>query len=92
VRVVPRSWTHLLALVANRDVDPATRIGQGWIDAASAARPMITPPDTMSENGGVAVEFDPWDGQDGTPVDRAITQVRTEIFQLHGLDPSDPRD
>jgi len=92
VRVVPRSWTHLLALVADRDLDPATRIGQDWTEAASTARPMITPPESMSENGGAPVEFDPWDGQDGTPVDHAISQVRAEIFPLHGLDPFDPRD
>jgi acetoin utilization protein AcuC len=92
VRVVPRAWTHLLALVADRDLDPATPIGPEWTKAASDARPMITPPDSMSENGGAPVEFEPWDGQDGTPVDRAISQVRSEIFPLYGLDPFDPRD
>ncbi len=92
VRVVPRVWTHLLALVADRDIAPSTPIGEEWIAAAAAARPMIEPPTSMSENGGVAVAFDPWDGQDGTPVDRAISQVRSEIFPLYGLDPFDPRD
>lgn len=92
VRVVPRSWTHLLALAADRDIAPDSAIGEEWIAAASAARPMISPPRSMSENGGAAVEFEPWDGQGGTPVDRAISQVRSEVFPLYGLDPFDPRD
>jgi acetoin utilization protein AcuC len=46
----------------------------------------------MSENGGVPVAFEPWDGQDGSPVDHVISAVRREIFPLYGLDPHDPRD
>jgi acetoin utilization protein AcuC len=92
VRVVPRVWTHLLALVADRDLDPATRIGDEWIAAAISARSTESPPETMSENGGEPVTFDRWDGQDGTPVDHVITAVRREIFPLYGLDPHDPRD
>jgi acetoin utilization protein AcuC len=92
VRVVPRAWTHLLALVADRDIDPATSIGDDWIAAAVSARSTEAPPETMSENGGVPVDFEPWDGQDGSPVDHVISAVRREIFPLYGLDPHDPRD
>jgi acetoin utilization protein AcuC len=92
VKAVPRAWTHLLALVADRDLDVTTRIGTEWIAAASAARPATTPPDVMGENGGEPVDVEPWDGQDGTPIDRAIMRVRKEIFPLYGLDPFDPRD
>jgi acetoin utilization protein AcuC len=92
VRVVPRAWTHLLALVADRDIDPATSIGDDWIAAAVSARSTEAPPETMSENGGAPVAFEPWDGQDGSPVDHVISAVRREIFPLYGLDPHDPRD
>ena len=92
VRVVPRAWTHLLALVADRDVDASTVIGEEWITAAKAARPAEVPPHEMSDNGGRTIEFEPWDGQAASPVDRVITQVRSEIFPLYGLDPHDPRD
>jgi len=92
VRVVPRVWTHLLALVADRDLDPATGIGDDWIAAAISARSTESPPETMSENGGVPIVFERWDGQDGTPVDQVISAVRREIFPLYGLDPRDPRD
>ncbi len=92
VRVVPRSWTHLLALVADRDLDLGGTIGAEWIAAARAARPRVTPPERLGERDGRPIEFEPWDGQDGTPVDQAIMQVRKEIFPLFGLDPFDPRD
>jgi acetoin utilization protein AcuC len=92
VRVVPRAWTHLLALVADRDIEPATSNGDDWIAAAVSARTTEAPPETMSENGGAPVAFEPWDGQDGSPVDHVISAVRREIFPLYGLDPHDPRD
>ncbi|MEO7126941.1 MAG: acetoin utilization protein AcuC [Nakamurella sp.] len=92
VRVVPRAWTHLLALVTDRDIDPATGIGDDWIAAAISAKSTEPPPESMSENGGQPVEFEPWDGQDATPVDHVISAVRREIFPLYGLDPYDPRD
>ena len=31
VRVVPRAWTHLLAIVADQDLDPATPMPPDWI-------------------------------------------------------------
>ena len=39
VRVVPRAWTHLLAIVAGRDLDPATPLPADWIATAAQARP-----------------------------------------------------
>ena len=30
-RVVPRSWTHLLATVLDRDVDTQTPVPDGWV-------------------------------------------------------------
>ncbi len=92
VRVVPRIWTHLLALVADRDIDPRSRIGAEWIARAAAARPAIPPPRSMSDGDGTAVGFEPWDGQDASPVDRAIAKTRSAVFPLFGLDPHDPRD
>lgn len=92
VRVVPRAWTHLLALVLDRDLDPNTPIGDEWIAAAVSARSTESPPETMTENGGAPITFPDWDGQVDSPVDHVIAQVRREIFPLYGLDPHDPRD
>ena len=36
-RVVPRSWTHLLATVLDRDVDPHRPVPAGWVAYASRA-------------------------------------------------------
>jgi acetoin utilization protein AcuC len=90
VRVVPRAWTHLLATVADRDLDPSTALPQGWLDRAAAARPGLSLPETMSD--GHPVDFEPWGSDHGGPVDKAIGDVRGLIFPLYGLDPFDPRD
>lgn len=92
VTVVPRAWTHLLALVLDRDVDPSTSIPQEWIAAATAARPRITPPQTMTDGTGAPPAFDRWDGHTEGPVDRSIAAVRRAVFPALGLDPYDPRD
>jgi acetoin utilization protein AcuC len=90
VRVVPRAWTHLLATVVDRDLDPSTALPQGWLDTAAAARPGTSLPQTMSD--GRPVDFDQWGADHGGPVDKAIADVRGLIFPLYGLDPFDPRD
>jgi acetoin utilization protein AcuC len=90
VRVVPRAWTHLLATVADRDVEPSTVLPDGWLQAAAAARPGLSLPADMSD--GHPVAFDRWDADHRTPVDKAIAEVRGLIYPLYGLDPFDPRD
>lgn len=90
VRVVPRAWTHLLATVAGRDLDPSTPLPQGWLDTAAAARPGLSLPQTMSD--GRPVDFDTWGADHSGPVDKVISDVRGLIFPLYGLDPFDPRD
>ena len=92
VKVVPRTWTHLLAIVADRDVDPATPTPLAWRDVARLARPDIDPPTTMSDRDGVAVHFERWSGIPEIGIDRTIDDVRRAVFPLHGLDPFDPRD
>jgi acetoin utilization protein AcuC len=87
-RVVPRSWTHLLATVLDRDVDPRRPLPAGWVSHASrlTGRPL---PTEMSD--GVEVGHEPWtEGAD--QVDVAVLDTRRAVFPLHGLDPDDPRD
>jgi acetoin utilization protein AcuC len=87
-RVVPRSWTHLLATVLDRDVDPRRPVPAGWV--AHASRLTRGPlPTEMSD--GVDVTHEPWtEGAD--QVDTAVLDARRAVFPLHGLDPHDPRD
>src|SRR5687767_6871204 len=84
--VVPRAWTHLLAVVAGRPLDPATPVPEAWRDyvlercGAEAPRRMTdgSPADYRRWEEG----FDPdaW-------LDRAVHATRTAVFPLHGLDP-----
>jgi acetoin utilization protein AcuC len=88
-RVVPRSWTHLLATVLDRDVDPHRPLPAGWVAHASrlTGRPL---PTEMSD--GVDVAHEPWTEGDAHQVDSAVVDTRRAVFPLHGLDPDDPRD
>lgn len=92
VRVVPRAWTHLLAIVGERDLNPATMLPQEWIAQAARARPDVPLPIDMSDGHPDPVDHVPWAGHQELAVDRAILQTRDAVFPLHGLDPRDPRD
>lgn len=89
-RVVPRSWTHLLATVLDRDLDPATSVPADWIAHTAPLAPRQPMPTTMSD--GADVDFDRWSGGTGDAVDTAILATRRAVFPLLGLDPDDRRD
>ncbi|GGS62738.1 acetoin utilization protein AcuC [Planobispora rosea] len=86
VQVVPRAWTHLLAEVAGRPLDPATATPQEWRGLVRE-RTGQTPPLTMTD--GRKPEFQDFaDGYDpADPIDRAILATRKAVFPFHGLDP-----
>jgi acetoin utilization protein AcuC len=92
VRVVPRSWTNLLAIVAGRDIDPSTPLPADWIALAARARPDIELPIDMTEGTTGPVAHERWDGSVEMSVDKAILSTRNAIYPLYGLDPHDPRD
>lgn len=92
VRVVPRAWTHLLAIVAEQDLNPATLLPEEWIAQAARARPDVPLPIDMSDGEPGPIAHVPWAGHQEVAVDRAIMQTRDAVFPLHGLDPRDPRD
>jgi acetoin utilization protein AcuC len=86
VEVVPRAWSHLLAIVGGRPLDPATDTPGGWREYVASALGRTAPYRmTDGRNPG----FRDWsEGYDpGTWLDRAIHATRTEAFPLHGLDP-----
>ena len=86
VRVVPRTWTHLLAEAAGQPIDPATPTPAPWREYV-ARRTCLPAPAHMTE--GEPAEFAPFEsGYDpGDPLDRAIMATRNAVFPLHGLMP-----
>jgi acetoin utilization protein AcuC len=84
VQVVPRSWTHLLAVAAGRPVDPRTPIPAGW-RALAAERGGEDAPSLMTD--GESAEFIPItsgiDPRD--PVDTSIMNTHRAAFAWHGL-------
>ena len=86
VDVVPRAWTHLLAIVAGRPLEPTLATPPGWrayVEEVLGA----TAPHRMTD--GRTPAYRDWSaGYDPeTWLDRAINATRTEVFPLHGLDP-----
>ncbi|WP_018179847.1 acetoin utilization protein AcuC [Jongsikchunia kroppenstedtii] len=98
IDVVPRAWTHLLAVASGRDLPVATPVGEKWCQeadlAAQSLDPMLrsSPVRSMGDEDGTG-DYEPWEGAGGhSPVDAAIASVRSAVYPLHGLDPEDPRD
>jgi acetoin utilization protein AcuC len=90
LRVVPRSWTHLLATMLDRDVAPDTRLPLDWTQFVREIAPSAELPLTMSD--GKETEFTKWDPSLTDRVDKCVRDTRHAVFPLHGLDPDDPRD
>jgi acetoin utilization protein AcuC len=86
VQVVPRVWTHLLAIAAGTPVDPATATPQRWRELARSLAGETAP---LSMTDGADARYVPFSsGVDpGDPIDRAILRTRTAIFPAHGLLP-----
>ena len=87
VDVVPRSWTHLLAIVGGAPLDPATPTPEGWREHVQTLLGR-TGPHRMTD--GHTPAYRDWSrGYDPSVwLDRAIQSTRAAVFPLHGLDPS----
>jgi acetoin utilization protein AcuC len=91
VEVVPRAWTHLLAVVTGDPLDPGTPTPPAWRALAARRRPGAAIPATMTDGTEPPVER--WEpGTAADAVDKAVMATRLSVFPLHGLDPYDPRD
>ena len=86
VDVVPRAWTHLLAVVADSPVDPEAELPESWRSYVSER---LGRPAPFRMTDGVVVDFPPWEnGYDpGDWLDRAVLATRKASFPLYGLDP-----
>lgn len=85
VDVVPRSWTHLLAIVGGSPLDPQTLTPEDWREHI---RTLLgrTPPSRLTD--GRTPAYRDWStGYDpATWLDRAIHATRESVFPPNGLD------
>jgi acetoin utilization protein AcuC len=84
VQVVPRTWTHLLAIAAGAPLDPEIATPAEWRELARRLAGE-TAPESMTDGAAARyVSFrsgmDPED-----PVDRSIMRTRSAVFAHHGL-------
>ena len=92
IDVVPRSWTHLLAVATGAPIDPTAPLPQDFLEAAARARAEhgLSPDPAIVRFGDdrpLAVR-DWEDGYDpGDPLDRAVQAARRGAFPDWGLDP-----
>ena len=86
VDVVPRSWTHLLAIVSGRALAPETPVPEAWREHVLHRLGRQAP---VRMTDGRTPTYRPWgDGYDPAAwLDRTIHATRTAVFPLHGLDP-----
>ncbi|WP_427172375.1 acetoin utilization protein AcuC [Arthrobacter sp. 92] len=90
VSVVPRSWSHLIAIAASRPVPLRTPVPEDWrtyVKEKYGARYGVPAPKFMGDDVDLwwrswEVGFDPNDD-----VDRTVMATRKEVFPLYGLDP-----
>jgi acetoin utilization protein AcuC len=91
VRVVPRSWTHLLAEITDQPLDPRTETPRSWLRLVHG-RTGDTGPKNLTD--GVEPAYNAWDAGEGDPddpIDRAIAATRRAVFPEHCLDHIDSR-
>jgi len=82
LHVVPRAWTHLLAIVSGEPIDPQTPTPDAW-------RESIGPwaPTSMSDQADIAFSsFDEGISPESR-IDQAILATRRAVFPELGLDP-----
>jgi len=84
VRVVPRTWTHLLAVASGDPVDPAQPVPSAW-RALAAERTGEYAPERMTDDAAatyipVSAGIDP-----GDRVDASIMNTCRAVFAWHGL-------
>lgn len=86
VSVVPRVWSHLMAIVAGRPVPLRTAVPEKWRTYVAEKYGMVAPL-LMGEDADTwwrswEVGYNPSDA-----VDRTVMATRKAVFPLYGLDP-----
>jgi len=83
--VVPRTWTHLIAVLGGRPLDPMTAVPSDYLDRVAELSGGHRPPAVMTDGSPAA--FQDWsDGYNPDSwLDRSIAETRREVFPWHGI-------
>ena len=85
VDVVPRTWTHLLAIVGGSPLDPLTETPDDWREHVRTALGRMAP--ARLTDGRTPTYRDWSSGYDPAAwLDRAVHATREAVFPLNGLD------
>jgi acetoin utilization protein AcuC len=87
IDVVPRAWTHLLAIVAGHPIDPATLVPEAWREEVQLRFGRVAPVRMTDGRDASYVDWSSGYNPD-TWLDRAIKATRDASFPLLGLDPT----
>ena len=87
VDVVPRSWTHLTAIAAGREVLPSAEIPEAWRQEVYARTRQLAP--SRMSDGRWPVTWADWsEGYDPADrLDQAVVAARRAAYPLRGLLP-----
>ncbi|MEU2785458.1 acetoin utilization protein AcuC [Streptomyces sp. NPDC007110] len=85
VEVVPRSWTHLVAIAAGRPIEPTALIPESWRRGVYARTRQLGP--ARMTDGRWPVAWADWEaGYDPADrLDQAVLATRKAVFPLRGL-------
>jgi acetoin utilization protein AcuC len=85
VQVVPRIWTHLLAVASGHPLEPSTEVPESWRSLAASLAGEKAPA-LMTDGSDAAFRSVGDSGIDpGDPVDRSIMNTQRAVFSWHGL-------
>lgn len=87
VDVVPRSWTHLTAIAAGREILPSAAVPEAWRQEVFARTRQLAP--ARMTDGRWPVAWEEWDaGYDPADrLDQAVLAARRAAYPLRGLLP-----
>lgn len=83
IDVVPRSWTHVAAIVAGQPLDPQTAVDPNWL---TYVRQLTGRPGPATMTDGADAAFTPWPTGINDCADDAINATRQAIQHYLSLD------
>jgi acetoin utilization protein AcuC len=85
--VVPRTWTHVVAIAAGVPIDPATHVPEEWRQEVFARTRAVAPLRMTDGREPFWEGFDDAGYDPANRLDQAILATRRAVFPLHGLIP-----